>query len=730
MKMNLRTNAVDLSAKLLATENLSVRRARTRTASFDIKSRVLTIPMWKEMTPEIEGMLVGHEVGHALYTGDEYTVPIRENPKMMSYLNVLEDVRIEKLLKRKYPGIRKTMLEGYRQLNERDFFGVANSHLRTMNLIDRINLYFKAGFSCGVTFTSEEKPFVVRAEKTELIEDVIQLAHDIYGYSMEQARKRIEMMGDEEEIEDEDDENDPDDNYEYEDSDDLDDEDDDGDFDDRTEDEKAEDQNSDIENGKPPSSGPKQNPEEKKQEQIDKELESITDKTLEENLAQLADDSTEYMYHTLDSRFMIDPIVPYKTILSDVAENYARCELPVKPIDSFNSDASRIVSYLNKEFEMKKSATMYKRATTSKIGSLDMKKVWSYKLNNDLFKRVTSFPQGKNHGMVMLVDWSGSMDMSLEDTVKQFITLAMFCRRAQIPYRVFLFSSQYDIGLTTMDMREKMNLRYRELADTSTLNNCMTNMALLEVFHDKMTNMEFNNMCKYLIDINMFRHSKHGEYHTGGTPLNEALSYMVEFIPKFKKQYNIEKMSFITLTDGEGGALYPTANYGMDDTRREDCSTPEAPYASRRINVKHFLQDPITKKAYPIQRNGSVQTNAILQMIKDRYQVNTVGFYIVPNTRRYLSSAVRSNLPLFTGSDYAMIEEWRKEFRANGFASVKNAGRDDLFIIPQNRMTIADEELEIAQKQTAKQIAKTFTKHMTGKKTSRVLLNQFIGIVA
>ena len=98
--------ASDLSARLLATENLSVIRARTRTASFDIKSRVLTLPMWKEMTPEIEDMLIGHEVGHALYTGEEYIKPIQENRKLMGYMNIIEDVRIEKLIKRKYPGLQ------------------------------------------------------------------------------------------------------------------------------------------------------------------------------------------------------------------------------------------------------------------------------------------------------------------------------------------------------------------------------------------------------------------------------------------------------------------------------------------------------------------------------------------------------------------------------------------------------------------------------------------------
>jgi len=150
--------ATDLSARLLATENLSVVRARTRTASFDIKSRILTLPMWKEMTPEVEDMLVGHEVGHALYTTEEYIEPIRENRKLMGYMNIIEDVRIEKLIKRKYPGLRKRMNEGYKQLNERDFFGVKSiQDFSDLLLIDRINLYFKVGFQCGVKFTPEEK---------------------------------------------------------------------------------------------------------------------------------------------------------------------------------------------------------------------------------------------------------------------------------------------------------------------------------------------------------------------------------------------------------------------------------------------------------------------------------------------------------------------------------------------------------------------------------------------
>lgn len=730
--MNAKVNSVDLSAKLLATENISVRRARSRTASFDIKSRVLTIPMWKDMTPEVEGMLVGHEVGHALWTGDEYMTPIKENPKMHSYLNVLEDVRIEKLLKRKYPGIRKTMNAGYKQLNEKDFFGVGKTDLSAINLIDRINLYYKAGFACGVQFTPEEKPFVIRAEKTETIDEVVTLAKEIYDYSLEQAKKSAETrMLEEQQEREEDDEPTGD-------LDDLDEMDEDfGDVDDSDMDQTGETSEEDAFEGKDKkqaSLGQGKSEEEKKQEIVDKEMESVTDKTLEEKLAELADESTEFHYHQLDSDYVVDHVIGYKQILSDVAECFVNMEHKVKSIEDFKPESSRIVNYLIKEFEMKKSATMYKRAQTSKMGSLDMKKVWSYKLNDDLFKRVTTFPQGKNHGMIFLLDWSGSMDPMLDDTIKQVVTLAMFCQRAQIPYQVFAFTSQYDIFSNSNDYAyDKMRAKQRaifETADTKLLNNAVNNFALLELFSNKMSNVEFNTMCKYVLD-RFFRYTKNGEYATGGTPLNEALAYMVTHIPKFIKANNVEKMSFITLTDGEGAALYPVYRQNLDTQRSETIRDPKTgEYKYNKVQMKHFLQDTMTKKTYELPKTGTGQSEVLLRMIKDRYNVNSVGFYICPNSRRYLIQAVRANLPGFTGSEYNLVDIWRTQFRENGFASVKNTGRDDLFIIPQNSFAVETGTLAVEEKQTAKQIAKQFTKHLNGKKTSRVLLNQFIGYVA
>ena len=59
-----------------------------------------------------------------------------------------------------------------------------------------------------------------------------------------------------------------------------------------------------------------------------------------------------------------------------------------------------------KEFECRKAADSYARATTSRTGILDCSKLHTYKYNEDLFKKVTTLADGKNHGLVFVLDWS------------------------------------------------------------------------------------------------------------------------------------------------------------------------------------------------------------------------------------------------------------------------------------------------------------------------------------
>ena len=719
LKDNMEIQASDLSARLLATENLNVVRARARTASFDIKNRVLTIPVWKDMTPEIEDMLIGHEVGHALYTGEEYLKPINENKSMMSYLNVLEDVRIEKMIKRKYPGLRKRMNEGYKQLNDRDFFGVKQvQNFDELLLIDKINLYFKAGFQCGVTFDPDEKPFVNRAEKTETIDEIIDLAKDIYAYSKAKAEEEAEKAakqraeeGDGDEETETDDEWDPD------------------------SDDDMEDQDRGAGKEQQKGTAPKQ------KDVKDEDLESKTERSFQDKLQDLADTDTQYFYHKIDDAYTTDPIVPFKQILKETSEKvglawFDKDTLEKRPdyveqqrkidagFEKFKTDSQRAVNYLVKEFEMRKSAQIYKRAQISKSGSLDMKKIYAYKLQDDLFKRVTVLPQGKNHGMIFLLDWSGSMSGVIEDTLKQVINLAMFCNRTQIPYRVLAFTSQYNERNYDDSYYQKQRDLHRARAnsDDSYLSNATNTMHMLELFSNRMSTSEFNTMCKRVLDFKFYWNKGYG---MGGTPLNESLGWVYHNLGDYIKNNNIEKMTLITLTDGEGGAMQSHKLGNLHEVRNEYVGS-----TYKRIKLKHYIRDDRTQKTYEITRQSSKQTEVLLRMIKDRYNIMVVGFYVTRNTRRDLEWVMNSNLPDFNGSKELLIENWRKEFRADGFASVKNTGRDDLFIIPQESTKIEEGELNVTGDANAKAIARNFSKFLNVKKTSRVLLNRFIGYVA
>ena len=61
----------------------------------------------------------------------------------------------------------------------------------------------------------------------------------------------------------------------------------------------------------------------------------------------------------------------------------------------FKKSAQKEVNYLVKEFECKKAADSYARATTARTGVLDCSKLHTYKYNEDLFKKVTTLADGR-----------------------------------------------------------------------------------------------------------------------------------------------------------------------------------------------------------------------------------------------------------------------------------------------------------------------------------------------
>ena len=201
-----------LLAKLLATENITVQRnPALKTAMFDLRNRVLMLPVWEGISSDLEDLLLVHETGHALDTpeaevykqtaddlaakifpGETVTEQLRRT--VQGFLNVIEDARIDKRQKRRYPGCRRNYLVGYKELAERDFFGTAKRDINTMNFIDRLNIYFKGGnIHYKIEFSPEERVFVKKAESLETFEEVVDLTEKVYAYCKQKLENQQTM---------------------------------------------------------------------------------------------------------------------------------------------------------------------------------------------------------------------------------------------------------------------------------------------------------------------------------------------------------------------------------------------------------------------------------------------------------------------------------------------------------------------------------------------------------
>ena len=173
-------------AKLLAEEDIFVVHKKMDTAYFNPKSRELGLPIWKdeEMTKDIYDLMVCHEIAHALWTPLDMLETAAVRKINHSFVNIVEDARIERMVQDRYPGSVAVFNRGYRDLTAKDFFGIADKDVSELNLIDRINLFFKKQ---KVEFTAEEKVWVKRVAETKTPEDVLNLSEELYAWMAENA---------------------------------------------------------------------------------------------------------------------------------------------------------------------------------------------------------------------------------------------------------------------------------------------------------------------------------------------------------------------------------------------------------------------------------------------------------------------------------------------------------------------------------------------------------------
>jgi len=395
-----------------------------------------------------------------------------------------------------------------------------------------------------------------------------------------------------------------------------------------------------------------------------------------------------------------------------------------KSYKSFMSENKKTVMYLVKEFEMKKSAQAYKRAQTDKTGIIDPLKLPSYKYSDDIFKKLTILPDGKNHGMMMLLDWSGSMSDVLFDTVKQLINLVEFCKKVNIPFEVYFFTSErrswYDDKKEISNQWSKNSGEFKfedfhlvnclsHRMNKKTIDFAMKMMYHMGAYWNNRYSRKFINSDEYYAQSETW--GIPSEYYLGNTPLNESLVYINKLIPMFKSKYDIEKMTFITLTDGAG-------NYPRMDIIDGDKSNYWEKTTVFELDGKKFAE------------SGNITSN-LLNHIKNHHDVNVIGFYVVKRLRRWDIEKYIGQYKDWNDKEQK-IAKFRKELNVNKAAACEYDGYNKYFVLDGKKLGVENFDLQNVEvkKGTTSELKRIFGKSMANRLVSRVVLNKFIQEVA
>ena len=747
------TQAKDAFAKLLATENLTVVHApNAQTASFCTQTRVLTLPVWQEMSGDLYDMLCAHEVGHALYTPADAAVVDQSHAAVDAdtgvdvgvihdYLNVVEDIRIDRQMKDTFPGLKRCYAEAGKYLFDKDFFGVKNAtpdQIASLSLLDRLNLHFKSGIY-GVTavpMTADEAAFLPRLESMKTWDDVVALASEIYEY--DGARKAAQQQtqpqngapngtpngqgntgtqatgqgqgsdpsdcgGDQSQPQQ-------------------------GNGD--GEQQQSNDSGSKPDSGKPQDQGSKAstggNNGSKPQRSVTQQAEERAKKAMVDTSA------TEVRRWIMPTLNMDQIVVGYKSIDAQFAAVAARMGTHYegeKLLKQFRANSSDAIKMLVKQFEMKMAADESRRTRSARVGIIDMDRINDYRFSDDIFLSTEEIAKGKNHGMIFCMDWSGSMSQSLKDTVYQLLNLVLFCKSVNIPFEVYLFSDSYHPQYEEQNLHGKPSKNshqqvvckeytkdaagYTSHGDYLKFNN----FYLLNVLSSRMSKMEFDRCAAMLLHIadagSAYSHSAiPAGFNLGGTPLDEAVYAMVPLTEQFKKAHRLQVVNVCFLTDGESGS-HPF------DTWSKNGQNQAMP----------VLVDGNKTWTVPVRREksrwggGSVSmqmtTTAVLRMyLKHKTGANVVGFFLI-GSAKYLDH-------MMYGMNAKMQEAARATMKEANFAALPGDGFDQNFLILPTK-TVKETNLT---GMTGVQLKNAFAKGEKAKRNSRVLMSRVADVIA
>ena len=278
-------------------------------------------------------------------------------------------------------------------------------------------------------------------------------------------------------------------------------------------------------------------------------------------------------------------------------------------------EQSPILASMIASFRANQSAWMARRVQVSRTGAIDTAKLAQYKLTEDLFLRRRSLPEAQNHGFVIHVDWSGSMDTKLATVLWQVLHLIWFAESINVPVSVFGFSNAGSDAPSLIE-RKKLdeNFRwtrgaggrllelYRSNASATIKQEAQTFLfALAMRWSGQMGAAQGSMSRSYASEATMPRSMRgiaaqlqplleakpmpelndtfhHPYVNLGGTPLYHALFASIDTVRKFRQTHRIEQCISVWLTDGGDTDALNTTN---NEIVAEGASRPSHQYHPR-----------------------------------------------------------------------------------------------------------------------------------------------------
>lgn len=649
-------------AQLMARERLTViKDFKAETASIDVENRIIRLPIWQtdgdiissileheysntERSEIMSNLFIGHEVSHALWTPSisfkkhikKLVPPIEEkyHDFLFSIINIVEDARIERLCKERYPGMGYIFIHGYRLLWAGDFFFGGSydkyTKLKDFKFLDRINLHFKRGPQALIPFVDAiEDSFVTEITKLTTFDEVMDVSVRIFEHVKKEEEENANGANDcvGEEVEG----------------------------------------NQQIEFGYVPKFFMPGSPH------------GQTSKNIEANQRGLVGLSHyDHTYYALPTTIPEGMIVPYPTIFQNCSASFKGHDN--KTYRDFLGKMKPVVAAMVNEFNRYKAATDYEKTKYSKTGILNMKKLSEYQFSDDIFRRFAVTPKGKNHGLVMFVDWSGSMSSNLHSTLKQIFTLISFCTMVKIDFEIYAFVRPLSGG-GARGPSEPNGIVYTG------------KLKLLQLFSSTMSRATLDQMMSF-----MFRAGHDSDYRSsagirlaGDTPLYLALSVSHLLVKKMQKKCELVHM--VVLSDGED-----TMSFTKD-------------------GIISVIYDPITKFETPSIGNKNIDSfpsinfyAELVKMLRKVTNANYLGFFLTTDHE--------------FENDYKELTQ--KQCGTENFAILPGAnGYNEFYLVKksimeeiQNLVYSADDDLE--------ETKRLFEKRFDNINNQRIFLTSFV----